>query len=256
MAGPHEFGNAKIAFSQTYTINANWKLVYENNRECYHCVGSHPEYIKSNYDTTFTYSTDPVTGEVKRQLDPAHPRQKEIEQHMDERSQHWYCSRSHAFSLCLMSDCSLWCGCRAKLGFECTPDNNFPGEGWYRASRQPLRKGWVTESLDGKPVSRLMGRLPEQDMGSLRYLPPFIAGLMVCVRIHTLPNFWVHASSDHACSARLTPTGLRTTEAKVDWIVHKDAVEGKDYSIDKMIPFWQKTSEQVLFVADDCVSFR
>jgi Rieske 2Fe-2S family protein len=29
---PHEFRNAKIAFSANYTINANWKLVYENNR--------------------------------------------------------------------------------------------------------------------------------------------------------------------------------------------------------------------------------
>jgi Rieske 2Fe-2S family protein len=33
---PHGLENAKIAFSATYQIRANWKLVYENNRECYH----------------------------------------------------------------------------------------------------------------------------------------------------------------------------------------------------------------------------
>lgn len=34
---PHQLGSrAKIAHSANYVINANWKLVYENNRECYH----------------------------------------------------------------------------------------------------------------------------------------------------------------------------------------------------------------------------
>jgi phenylpropionate dioxygenase-like ring-hydroxylating dioxygenase large terminal subunit len=26
--------------------------------------------------------------------------------------------------------------------------------------------------------------------------------------------------------------------------VHKDAVEGKDYTLEKLMPFWQRTSEQ------------
>jgi Rieske 2Fe-2S family protein len=25
----------------------NWKLVFENNRECYHCDGTHPELLQS-----------------------------------------------------------------------------------------------------------------------------------------------------------------------------------------------------------------
>jgi len=114
---------------------------------------------------------------------------------------------------------------------ECTPDNQFPGDGWYRASRMPLRKGFLVESIDGAPVSKpLMGRLTSPDMGSLR--------------IHTLPNFWVHASSDHMVSARLTPLSVYTTEVKADWIVHADAVEGKDYDLEKLLPFWKLTSEQ------------
>lgn len=43
---------------------------------------------------------------------------------------------------------------------------------------QPLRDGWVTESLDGQPVSRVMGLLPQRDMGSFR--------------IHALPNVSSH----------------------------------------------------------------
>lgn len=32
----------KIAHQESYTIQANWKLMLENNCECYHCAGAHP----------------------------------------------------------------------------------------------------------------------------------------------------------------------------------------------------------------------
>ena len=35
---PHELTNTKVAFSQTVIEECNWKLVMENNRECYHCA--------------------------------------------------------------------------------------------------------------------------------------------------------------------------------------------------------------------------
>lgn len=47
----HTFHMGKVAHMADYDINANWKLVYENNRDCYHCYVGHPEYIKANYDT-------------------------------------------------------------------------------------------------------------------------------------------------------------------------------------------------------------
>ena len=40
---PHGLDDAKVVYTQALTEKANWKLVIENNRECYHCVGSHPE---------------------------------------------------------------------------------------------------------------------------------------------------------------------------------------------------------------------
>src|SRR5258705_107918 len=33
-----------------YVVNATWKLVWENNRECYHCNVNHPQYSKANFD--------------------------------------------------------------------------------------------------------------------------------------------------------------------------------------------------------------
>ena len=42
--------DAKLAKSVRYTVKANWKLVFENNRECYHCNHAHPEYVQGTYD--------------------------------------------------------------------------------------------------------------------------------------------------------------------------------------------------------------
>jgi glycine betaine catabolism A len=43
---PHQLENAKVAHTQTLRERANWKLVIENNRECFHCAGSHPELMQ------------------------------------------------------------------------------------------------------------------------------------------------------------------------------------------------------------------
>lgn len=42
---PHHPQRTKVAHSATIIEEANWKLVIENNRECYHCVGNHPELL-------------------------------------------------------------------------------------------------------------------------------------------------------------------------------------------------------------------
>jgi Rieske 2Fe-2S family protein len=44
---PHKLEDTKVAFECTIVENANWKLVWENNRECYHCAANHPELIRS-----------------------------------------------------------------------------------------------------------------------------------------------------------------------------------------------------------------
>lgn len=50
---PSGLNDAKVAYSSTIIEQGNWKLVMENNRECYHCGGSHPSLCR-------TYSDNPL----------------------------------------------------------------------------------------------------------------------------------------------------------------------------------------------------
>lgn len=58
---PHDLENAKVVAESSLIEDANWKLVIENNRECFHCAGSHPELLNTlqEYDDT----TDPRAPE-------------------------------------------------------------------------------------------------------------------------------------------------------------------------------------------------
>jgi Rieske 2Fe-2S family protein len=59
---PHRLRDAKVAFESTIVEQANWKLVWENNRECYHCSGNHPELIR-------TFADDPTLTGVEGAAD-------------------------------------------------------------------------------------------------------------------------------------------------------------------------------------------
>jgi Rieske 2Fe-2S family protein len=44
---PYDVENTKLAVESNMYEKANWKLVIENNRECYHCAANHPELLNS-----------------------------------------------------------------------------------------------------------------------------------------------------------------------------------------------------------------
>ncbi|MBE7186363.1 MAG: aromatic ring-hydroxylating dioxygenase subunit alpha, partial [Methylobacterium mesophilicum] len=67
---PHRLTEAKVAFEMTIVEKGNWKLTWENNRECYHCAGSHPELCR-------TYPEAPGATGVDAHDDP------EIKEHWD-----------------------------------------------------------------------------------------------------------------------------------------------------------------------------
>ncbi len=48
--GAQGIDRARIAHQIDYEVHANWKLVWENNRECWHCHAGHPEYVQANFD--------------------------------------------------------------------------------------------------------------------------------------------------------------------------------------------------------------
>jgi glycine betaine catabolism A len=62
---PHRLTEARVAFESTIVENGNWKLVWENNRECYHCARNHPELSVTYPDRPTITSTvaDPVVLE-------------------------------------------------------------------------------------------------------------------------------------------------------------------------------------------------
>ncbi|MEN0115744.1 MAG: aromatic ring-hydroxylating dioxygenase subunit alpha [Agrobacterium cavarae] len=61
---PHRVWEAKVAHESTIIEKGNWKLVWENNRECYHCAANHPELCR-------TYPENPsVTGTDGGASDP------------------------------------------------------------------------------------------------------------------------------------------------------------------------------------------
>jgi Rieske 2Fe-2S family protein len=44
---PHRLRRRQGRHESTIIEKGNWKLVWENNRECYHCAGNHPELCKT-----------------------------------------------------------------------------------------------------------------------------------------------------------------------------------------------------------------
>jgi Rieske 2Fe-2S family protein len=63
MLAPHDLMNSKVAYQSTLVEQANWKLVMENGRECYHCDARHPELsftFPTKTSKSFDYNGDPT----------------------------------------------------------------------------------------------------------------------------------------------------------------------------------------------------
>jgi Rieske 2Fe-2S family protein len=128
---PHGLGDAKLATRHHYEVAANWKVLVENNRECYHCRVSHPEFCASNYDLGL----------------PGDPR------------------ADAEYEAALRREHDRW------RGMGLAPEEvSFPGGAPYRISRLPLKEGYLTESVDGGLTAPLMGDLDSPESGSLRLI--------------------------------------------------------------------------------------
>ena len=65
LLAPHNLLHAKVAYQSTLVEHANWKLVMENGRECYHCATGHPELALTfpvNASTYFDIDKDHSAG--------------------------------------------------------------------------------------------------------------------------------------------------------------------------------------------------
>jgi glycine betaine catabolism A len=66
---PHGLHRTKVAAQYDLVEEANWKVVMENNRECYHCEAGHPE-LTCTFFPTYGYEPDDIPARLR----PAHDR--------------------------------------------------------------------------------------------------------------------------------------------------------------------------------------
>lgn len=182
---PYKINEAKLASIKNYTLNANWKLVGENFRECYHCGGAHPEYCNAVIGANLREDTNELTL----------AKQKNWEE----------------------------------KGLATTLVEVTEGTTTY-AIRYPLRPGIESYSVDGKKVSIPMGTHRDHDAG--------VIGLV------NYPNFWMDAVSDYIWTMRVTPVNASTTDVQFCWLVDANAIEGKDYTLERLTEFWEITGDQ------------
>jgi stachydrine N-demethylase len=195
---PHHLQDAKVAFESTIVEKGNWKLVWENNRECYHCGGNHPSLCR-------TYSDDPsVSGIGEGGAIPPH-----LQEHFDR--------------------------CEAKA----LPAQFFLSEdGQYRLARMPLKDGATSFTMDGKfAATPWLGRVPMPDAGALM--------------LFHYPTTWNHFLPDHCIVFRVTPISPQETEVTTKWLVHKDALEGRDYDLQRLTEVWVATNDEDRTVVED-----
>jgi len=96
-----------------------------------------------------------------------------------------------------------------ELGFE----TKGYAEDWWQIGRIRFKDGFVSFSMDGKPLVRKP--LVDANGGNLGTL-----------RWSTEPNNFCHATSDSVFVFHANPPGPLSTTVTAKWLVHKDAVEG------------------------------
>jgi len=128
--GPHYLEDCKVAFEANLVEKGNWKLVFENNRECYHCDGTHPELLQSYTELA---SVQGISGEGEE--DP-------------ELAEYWSTCEAGGLASRLVMDPA----------------------GQFRMTRIPLDHGASSYTMDGKPaVSRRLDRSGVENIGALLY---------------------------------------------------------------------------------------
>ncbi|MCY0967325.1 aromatic ring-hydroxylating oxygenase subunit alpha [Parathalassolituus penaei] len=129
---PYNVENTKLAVESHMYEKANWKLVIENNRECYHCAGSHPELLNTLLEWDDTN-------------DPRAP--QDFLDHYAAQAAAWNAE-----------------------GIPHEHKSFGPGKR-NRIVRMPLKKGVEVMTLDGqKGCEKLLGRIQNRQLGSMRIL--------------------------------------------------------------------------------------
>ena len=133
----YDLEKCKVAVQDNLIEHANWKLVMENNRECYHCDAGHPELVRVLGTYGFGKGL-PEDGEADVVDDSA-------------------------FDAMVKAKRAQW----SKMGIF-RELIEFPDGWWHRVARLPLANGALTQSIDGRLASKkLIGPFTEPEASSL-----------------------------------------------------------------------------------------
>jgi glycine betaine monooxygenase A len=100
----------------------------------------------------------------------------------------------------------------------------------FRTQRLIIAGAGESQTEDATAASsKLLGTMTRKDLGDLHLWGH---------------NSWNHIMGDHAVSSMVIPLSADTTLVRTKWLVHKDAVEGVDYDLDKLTHVWIATTEQ------------
>jgi phenylpropionate dioxygenase-like ring-hydroxylating dioxygenase large terminal subunit len=105
------------------------------------------------------------------------------------------------------------------------------------ASRTLIGGNRLCPSRTGQPVAPIMGDFRQADGGYTSW------------RIH--PAGYFLSPCDHGVLNRFTPLSVDRTLQEMIWLVHPDAVPGRDYDVDELTWLWRVTNAQDLKIIED-----
>jgi phenylpropionate dioxygenase-like ring-hydroxylating dioxygenase large terminal subunit len=108
--------------------------------------------------------------------------------------------------------------------------NSAAGHEATHYSRYALYEGVQTGSADGALLAPLMGKFTQSDGG--------------VTSIHIGGASFFACYADHGVIYRFIPRSCQSTDMEVIWLVRGDAVEGRDYDLDKLTWLWKVTTDE------------
>jgi phenylpropionate dioxygenase-like ring-hydroxylating dioxygenase large terminal subunit len=126
-AGVYGWSHAKVAHSELYSIDANWKLAVENYMECYHCQPAHPEFSKRHVYARPAEMNEEIEHAARRRAEVLGVAVPDIDRY----------------------------GCAAGPGTESNA-----------VMRSALHEGLLSAAADGQSLGRLMGAYSASDGNS------------------------------------------------------------------------------------------
>lgn len=110
-----------------------------------------------------------------------------------------------------------------------------------RVARYPMQERYKSITFDGEPASK-------------KLIGPFTCHDSSTLSIWLNPNAWIHYTSDHIATNWVLPLTADTCVMHSSWIVHEDAVEGDDYSIEHLTDVWKVTNAEDVTLCNSMTS--